>query len=44
VGGFEFLREFGGGGGVVGVIDGDVAALGGERAGDFGAEASVFGG
>ena len=28
------------GGGVVGVVDGDVAALSGEGAGDFGAEAS----
>jgi hypothetical protein len=42
VGGFEFFREFGGGGGVVGVVDGDVAALGRECAGDFGAEASVL--
>jgi hypothetical protein len=40
VGGFEFLRKGFGGGGVVGVVDGDVGALGREGAGDFGAETS----
>ena len=37
---FEFGGEVLRGGGVVGVVDGDVAALGGEGAGDFGAETS----
>jgi hypothetical protein len=38
--GFELRGEGLRGGGVVGVVDGDVAALGGEGAGDFGAETS----
>lgn len=42
MGGFEFFGERLGGGSVVGVVDGDVAALCCEGAGDFGAEASVF--
>lgn len=37
----EFVGELRGGGGVVGVVDGDVGAFGGELAGDFGAEAAV---
>ena len=40
MGGFEFGGEGLRRGGVVGVVDGDVAAFGGEGAGDFGAEAS----
>jgi hypothetical protein len=40
VGGGEFGGELVGGGGVVGVVDGDVAAFCGEGAGDFGAETS----
>lgn len=40
VGGFEFGGEGLRGGGVVGVVDGDVAAFCGEGAGDFGAETS----
>ena len=40
MGGFEFGGEVLRGRGVVGVVDGDVAALGGEGAGDFGAETS----
>ena len=38
--GFELRGEGLRGGGVVGVVDGDVAAFCGEGAGDFGAEAS----
>ncbi len=40
MGGFEFGGEVLRGGGVVGVVDGDVAAFCGEGAGDFGAETS----
>lgn len=43
VGGFEFGGEVLRGGGVVGVVDGDIGALCGEGTGDVGAEASVGG-